>query len=367
LDRIEFQDLSCSDPLERELYHEILSDLLDTGEFLNGKHTRKFIDDFKNFTKLDCVIPVGNGTNALEIILKRLKQMGLEMVACAANAGGYASVAARLNNMHVSYVDIDSLTGLITVEQLENSYKENRFEILVYTHLYGNGQDLIEIIEFCEKNEIVLVEDCAQAMGLRIKGIHVGNFGEYAAFSFFPTKNLGAFGDAGAIACSKYERPFIQSITQYGWREKYNIEIDLGTNSRMDEIQAAVLSRRIEKLDIQNLERNRIIQKYRAAIPVEIGNMIITSNSVAHLAVLFCRNRDSVMRNLSDNQIPFSIHYPIPDHRQSAWRDYFSTTELPNTDKWAESVLSLPLHLNLSDEAISRICQSVSKFLKSHS
>jgi aminotransferase EvaB len=365
LEEIRFQDLHCFDPVDRQHYHQILDNIFDSGNFLLGEYTHKFILDFQQFANLNAVIPVGSGTSALEIILKRLKSIGFNEVACAANAGGYASVAARLNNMEISFVDVDELTGLITTEQLVRAYEKKNFEILVYTHLYGNGQDLTNVVEFCKSNKIILVEDCAQAAGLRINGRHVGSFGEYAAFSFFPTKNLGAFGDAGAIACSETERPFIQSIAQYGWVEKYNIEIDKGTNSRIDEFQAAILSHRINKLESQNQQRCKIVQKYQSNIPDDIGHMIYSADSVAHLAVLFCKDREKIMRNLYDDQIPYSVHYPVPDHHQKAWKRHFSSTSLPNTEKLSAGVLSLPLHLNLSDENLSRILESLTR-LSSH-
>jgi aminotransferase EvaB len=358
---LHFQDLRVTDKEFRKYLHELIDSLCDSGIYINGVYTSSFADLLSEYTGIESFTPVGNGTNALEIILRYLKILGFKSVGCQANAGGYSTGAALLNGLSVILVDVNPSTGLVDLAHLEEAYHREKFDIFVYTHLYGNGQNLLDIQNFCEREDIVLVEDCAQAFGLKIDNKHVGSFGRFSAFSFYPTKNLGTLGDAGAIACSLNDTSSIKSMTQYGWKTRYSIEIQNGTNSRIDEFHAGILSKLLFQVDSNSRSRVHKLGLYQENMPKEIGSFVTTSNSVAHLAVLKCTNRQEVKKVLDKENIPYSVHYPIPDHKQVAWKHLFTNLNLPNSEKLSESILSLPLGRHYSPKVIFEICRLLSQ------
>ena len=360
--KLPFNDLSRSETISADFF-EGLIELIRSGQYLSGKHTKNFEFSLSEYLGVSFVKALSSGTSALVLALKSLNLGERSDVLMSANSGAYSRIAAEITNLNPVYVDVD-LDGLVGVKTLESAVTENTKAIIV-THLYGQVGEMDEIYQFCKKNKIYLIEDCAQALGAKRNGRPAGSWGDVSAFSFYPTKNLGAMGDAGAIATSSrsiYEN--IQKLSQYGWSSKYSIDIKGGENSRMDEIQAYILSERLPRLDIMNQTRRHIWERYAQAFKGSNYRLIgqSTESFVAHLAVVDAKtNRNSFRKFLDSKGIQTAIHYPIPDHLQIAFPS--AGLSLPNTEYLSESIFSLPLFPELEEIEIDYLCRAITEFI----
>jgi aminotransferase EvaB len=230
---------------------------------------------------------------------------------------------------------------------------------VVVTHLYGLAVPEIALIaDHCARKGVALLEDCAQAHGAQIDGKRVGTFGDAASFSFYPTKNLGALGDGGAVVTSNPRlAEKVRSLRQYGWTAKYRVEVPGARNSRLDEIQAAVLSAFLPHLDGANRRRREIAARYSTLIrhpnivvPEERG-----ADYVAHLYVVRSERRDALREYLRELEIASDIHYPIPDYRQPVFGEHFADIHLEATECLANEILTLPCYPEMSDEEVDRV------------
>lgn len=354
-------DLSRSDTFSEDFFVRLES-LIRSGLYLSGPHAENFEYLLAEYLRVPYVKGLASGTSALVIALKSLDLPEKSNILITANSGGYSRIAAELANLNSVYVDV-GLDGLITSKELENVVSDN-IRALVVTHLYGQVGEIDEIHEYCQRNQIYLIEDCAQSLGARKNGKRAGSWGDVSTFSFYPTKNLGAIGDAGAIATSSetiYKR--IEKLSQYGWGTKYSIDIKGGDNSRMDEIQAFVLSERLSTLDNLNARRLQIWKRYSQAF-VNTKYRLIGQPSesfVAHLAVVDAKNDREAFRSfLKAKGIQTGVHYPISDHRQLGFYD--QKLALPISEYLEKSVFSLPLFPELTDEEVEYLCASISEF-----
>ena len=210
-----------------------------------------------------------------------------------------------------------------------------------------------------------MIEDCAQAHGARVNGKQVGSFGDAGCFSFYPTKNLGALGDGGAVVCSDTTlAENIRKLRQYGWSSKYKNELLGARNSRLDEIQAAILTILLPYLDSWNVRRREIASRYNNEIQHDDVILPLLGNEdyVAHLYVVRSSSRDSLRSHLHKRGIATDIHYPIPDHRQSIFGDLYQSTLLPSTEQLSNDVLTLPCYPEMSDDDVSKIISAVNSF-----
>jgi aminotransferase EvaB len=232
------------------------------------------------------------------------------------------------------------------------------------THLYGQAAPIKAVIELCSKSGIKVIEDCAQAHGAQIEGKKVGSFGNISTFSFYPTKNLGAVGDGGAVLTNDDQiAKIVKKIRQYGWGDKYSVEIEHGTNSRLDELQAAFLVAKLEELDNWNSQRIAIAKQYVNAF--EKTKVIVLKNTlkgVAHLFVVLTEDRDKLIEHLSKSNIQSGIHYPISDHKQAIYQEKFKDVSLPVTDRSVDKILSLPIYPGMKQEEINHVVKVVSNF-----
>lgn len=359
---VPFNDLSRSENFDGEFNKKIL-DLINRGPYLKGVHTSEFESSFANFIGVEYCVGLANGTVALEVALKSLKLPHQSIVLLAANAGGYASIAIQNSGHLPKYVEIDD-QGLISpkMEDFENS----KVGAIIVTHLYGQMCDIANISALTNKFSIPIIEDCAQAVGARLNGKFAGSFGDISAFSFYPTKNLGASGDAGAICTSNstyFERAL--QLREYGWSTKYFSNEKGGGNFRIDEIQAAILNHKLPMLNAQNNRRHAIWKEYKNRcdkydIPI-LGSQ--NSDFVAHLAVIKIKNRKVFQNYLELNGIESSIHYPFPDYSQPGIFDG-QEVHLPSTEKHCSEVISLPLFAEMTSSEIEFVCNSIEKFFK---
>lgn len=337
-------------------------------DFILGQSVTNFEIEFSNFIGSKFAIGVNSGTDALTIAIRTLiLKSGRELkIGTTANAGGYTTIAAMLNQLEVIFVDIDKETLQINLDGVKE-LADRGCEIIVVTHLYGLANpEIFEIAEFCQKQGLYLIEDCAQAHGLRIEGKHVGTFGNISTFSFYPTKNLGCIGDGGAVVTNSPEmNNKIKSLRTYGWQNKYEIEISGGTNSRLDSIQAQLLLTLIPYLENQNQERKQIARKYQAQIRnshIKKLNISI-ENYNGHIFPVMTANRKELMKYLAELGIETTIHYPIPDHKQKAWKNGFGFAyNLPITEKTCSEILSLPIFPGMQGEEIDYVINSINSF-----
>jgi aminotransferase EvaB len=336
-----------------------LERMLDSGRYILGPEHDAFEEELARYSGVRHCVGVASGTDALELALVAVGCSEGDEVVSPANAGFYSTAAARSAGLRVRYADVDPDTLTVSAETIEAALTRATRAVVV-THLYGVLADVEPIVELCRGRGIAVVEDCAQAAGARRSGGFAGTFGHAGTYSFYPTKNLAALGDGGAVVTNEdgvAER--VRLLRQYGWSKKYLVTAPDGRNSRLDEMQAAVLRVRLPYLDAWNERRRSIVGRYREALPLRIGRLVsrFGDDYVAHLAVAVVENRDAVVASLKDAEIGTDVHYPIPDHRQPLWGGELDGVRLPVTEHACEHVLTLPCFPELTDKEVDRVCE----------
>jgi dTDP-4-amino-4,6-dideoxygalactose transaminase len=262
------------------------------------------------------------------------------------------------------YADITLETLLIDPDHVQHRITP-RTKAIVATHLYGRLCRIEELKAIADKHGIVLVEDCAQAHGAMRGGIRAGAFGTVSCFSFFPTKNLGALGDAGAVVTSDdLVAQSARTLRQYGWSAKYNATTAGGRNSRLDEVQAAILRVKLTELDEWNSKRRSIAGAYLEAAngtPVSL-HVSMDDDYVAHLCVTRTPDREAFARHLDQQGVENTVHYPIPDYAQKAVAGRCEEEPLPRTEAATSAILTLPCFPEMSNEEVSRVCGAIATF-----
>jgi dTDP-4-amino-4,6-dideoxygalactose transaminase len=354
---------------------DAITAVLDRGQVLLGPETEAFEADFAEYLGATGCVAVGNGTDALEIALRVVGVSAGDEVVTVANAGGYTTaVCGQLGAVPV-YVDVAASTLTMDLEQAVIAVGASTAAVVV-THLYGWPVDvprLRDMLDGAGWSSVPIIEDCAQAHGARVDGRLVGTLGDLAAFSFYPTKNLGAFGDAGAIVTSDPEvEERVRMLAQYGWRERYVQELPGGRNSRMDEIQAAILRIFLRGLDAGNESRRAIVKRYADATAdsgsVSMAHGEAPDGYVAHLAVARTGERDSVAAELQAAGVATAIHYPVLDVDQPALagRQYRTVGDLPESREAVAAILTVPCFPTMSDAEIDQVCDSLTSVGRSH-
>jgi dTDP-4-amino-4,6-dideoxygalactose transaminase len=352
---IPFLDLKAINQQHRQALIEAATRVIDSGWYVLGQEVKAFEKDFAKYIGAAECVSVANGTDALRICMQALGLGRDSKICTVANAGFYSSTAIISIGAHPIYVDVDLETNNINLEIFSKFLESTDIDAVVLTHLYGAAiSDLIAIIELCRTKGILVIEDCAQAHGAKIDGRMVGTFGDIAAFSFYPTKNLGALGDAGAVVSSS--PTYIsnaRSLRTYGWEKKYQVSTKFGSNSRMDELQAGFLSVFLPNLDSDNQRRRQIAEMYNEVLnkksfiqPPKIEG----EGYVAHLYVVRTEKRSLFENYFKENSVQTAIHYPIPDHRQPVVAQDIS---LANTEMLSAQVLTLPCRPDFNDSEIA--------------
>lgn len=343
----------------REL-EQVCSDVIRSGWFVLGPHTASFEEGFAQYCGVAHAIGVANGTDALEIALRGLGVGEGDVVLAAANAGFYGSHAILAVGATPRYVEIDEVTMTLTAETLRSADWKDVKAVIV-THLYGLMAPIAGIIELADARGVPVIEDCAQAHGAEVEGGKAGSWGRLSCFSFYPTKNLGALGDGGAIVTSDSELAArVRQLRQYGWSTKYNISLPHGRNSRLDELQAALLNIKLPYLDGANSRRRAIATQYVARIqhPQVTLPSILDERYVAHLFVVRTAARDSLRAHLNAKKIPCDVHYPIPDYRQAVFEST-SYGMLSVTERACQQVLTLPCFPEMTEAEVSMVIAAV--------
>lgn len=337
----------------------VLAEVVDSGEYILGSRVRQFESKLANFIDTDFAIAVASGTDALELGLRAIGITSGDTVATVANAGGYTTTALRAIGARPLYVDCD-WSGRMDAQDLRQKLDfQPNVSAIVVTHLYGLSSNILEVVGVGQERGLKILEDCAQSIGATVQGRRLGSFGDVSTFSFYPTKNLGALGDAGAVLTSDEEiAQRVSQLRQYGWTSRYINDVEYGRNSRMDEFQAAILSLRIEQLDEVNELRRNIWNDYSRALRASNFEIIGQSDPsfVAHLAILLAPQglRNWAIEFLENLGIQVGIHYPLLDKDQNAWRKY-SNGELPVAQDFVERIFTIPLFPTLTVEELDAI------------
>jgi len=337
-------------------------EFLQSGQMSLGNQVSQFEIEFAKYIGVDHVVGVANGTDAIELALRALGVNRGSKVATVANAGFYTTTALLAIGASVVFMDVSSSSGLVTKVEVEHTLRNEKPDVIVITHLFGHVvSDMARIVSLAQSYGVKILEDCAQAHGARLHGQIAGTFGDIAAFSHYPTKNLGALGDGGSVATqSTHLAQRVKLLRQYGWTSKY-IATEPGRNSRLDEVQAAFLRLKLPNLDESNHKRVLIAQSYLTRIDERPGLLqhlspIDPDGFVAHLFVMTVSpsHRKSLLEHLEREGVSSAIHYPIPDHLQPAMRDY-DCRPLPNTERWCESTFSLPLFPGMAKPEVDKV------------
>lgn len=355
-------------PLEKELkveLHGAFDRVLTRSWYIEGIEDETFEKSFAEFCGNGYCVGVGNGLDALILILKALGIGVGDEVIVPSNT--YIATALAVTYVGASPVFVEPRIETFNINPILIEEKiSNKTKAIIPVHLYGQACDMDPIMDVARKHGLKIVEDCAQAHGATYKGQKVGTFGDAAGFSFYPGKNLGALGDAGAVVTNDKEiADRVRALGNYGSDYKYH-HIYKGNNSRLDELQAAFLSAKLPLLEKMNLERRRIADRYLS----EIKNSKVVLPTVGedfvpvwHIFGIRCENRDALENHLNNAGIGTNKHYPIPMHLQDCYKDLgFKKGDFPIAEEISETELSIPMYYGMTDEEISYVVEIINSF-----
>lgn len=369
MNTVPFFDLSATQTDIQTALDDAAKRVVSSGWFILGKELEAFENEFASYIGTRHAIGVGNGLDALTLTLRAWKEQGKlkdgDGVIVPANTYIASVLAITENNLRPVLVEPDEATYNLSAEGIEAGILQNA-KAAMAVHLYGQAADMPAIAASCRKHGLLLIEDSAQAHGAAIGARKVGTFGHAAGFSFYPTKNLGALGDGGAITTDDDElAALLKAIRNYGSERKYH-NSHQGPNSRLDEIQAAFLRAKLPHLDEQNARRRKIAERYcrdivnrHLQLPVVSGD---PTSHVWHLFVVRCKQRDALAAHLAEHDIQTAVHYPIPIHKQTCYRHVMSDVSLPLTEAIHRDVLSLPMSPAMNAEQVERVIDAVNAF-----
>lgn len=355
-------------PMEKELNDELkgaFDRVLNRSWYIGGAEDEAFEKAFAEFCGTKYCVGVGNGLDALMLILKALGIGDGDEVIVPSNTYIATALAVTYVGAKPVFVEPDINTFNIDPSLIEASITE-KTKAIMPVHLYGQACDMDPIMSIAERHGLKIVEDCAQAHGATYKGRKVGTFGDAAGFSFYPGKNLGALGDAGAVVTNNKElADEVRALGNYGSDYKYH-HIYKGNNSRLDELQAAFLLVKLPHLERMNVERRRIADRYLS----EINNSKIILPSVRedmvpvwHIFGVRCKERDSLEAYLNSKEISTNKHYPIPIHLQECYKDLgFKKRDFPVAEEISNTELSIPMYYGMTEEEVSYIIKVINEY-----
>lgn len=365
---VKFLDLFEVNQRFRKEIDSIISKTLDKGWYIHGDNCKQFEDEFAHFVGTKHCVGVANGLDALILILRGYKELGLlkdgDEVIVPSNTFIATVLAISTNNLKPVFVEPDINTYCINPSCIEQVITE-RTRAIIAVHLYGQTCDMNTINLIAQNYNLKVIEDAAQAHGALYAGKTAGCLGDAAGHSFYPGKNLGALGDAGAVTTNDSDlAEIIRGLSNYGSHEKY-VNQYKGVNSRLDELQAGILSVKLKYLILDNNRRREIALQYRQGI---VSNKIILPYSaygelshVYHIFAIRTERRDELKKYLEDKGVQTMIHYPIPPHKQVAYKEW-NHYSFPITEKIHREELSLPMGPTLKDEEIQKVITDINKW-----
>lgn len=364
---IKFLDLQKINLAHQQEIEEKLLNTFRSGWYLLGNEVKTFEENLANYIGAQYAIGVANGLDALRLILRAYIELGVmrigDEIIVPANTYIASLLAISDNGLIPVLVEPSDNNFNINIAKIEEKITENTKGIMI-VHLYGQVIFSAELKSLAEKNNLKIIEDNAQAIGAEWEGVKTGNLGDAAGFSFYPGKNLGALGDAGAITTNDEKLAnIIRALANYGSNQKY-INIFQGLNSRLDEIQAAVLDVKLKYIDKENQRRKDIAKRYITEITNP--NVILPEfpkdekEHVWHLFVIRTQEREKLQNFCIENRIQTLIHYPIPPHKQGAYKE-MNNLSFPVTEKIHNEVLSLPISPVMNDEEVGKVIDCINK------
>ena len=366
---IPFLELKQVTALHAEEIHEAVRRVIDSGWYLQGEENARFEQEYASYIGTQYCVGVANGLDALNWIFRAYLEMGRlqpgDEVIVPANTFIATILSITDNGLIPTLVEPD-IRSLEMDDSLIEEKITSRTKAICIVHLYGRCSYTNRIQQICEKHNLLLIEDNAQAHGCRaLDGRRTGSLGDAAGHSFYPGKNLGALGDGGAVTTNDKElADVIRSLANYGSSKKYVFQY-CGRNSRLDEIQAAVLSVKLKYLDEDNARRAVVAQYYYEHLS-EVSSLTLPirlpdSQNVYHLFPILCEHRDVLQKFLSENGVQTVIHYPIPPHKQTCYREW-NGLSYPHTEYIASHELSLPIGPVITVEDTSTVCEIIHDF-----
>lgn len=355
-------------PMEKELSNELrgaFDRVFARSWYIEGLENKSFEKAFAEYCGVNYCIGVGNGLDALMLVLKSLDISDGDEVIVPSNTYIATALAVTYVGANPVFVEPDICTFNINPALIEAAITE-KTKAIIPVHLYGQACDMGPIMEIAKKNNLYVIEDCAQAHGATYKGQKVGSFGDAAGFSFYPGKNLGALGDAGAVLTNNEEIAYkVRALGNYGSDYKYH-HIYKGNNSRLDELQAAFLVAKIPHLERMNTERRRIaklytegIKNFKVVTPYVLKDCI----PVWHIYGIRCKERDELEKYLNKKGIGTNKHYPIPMHLQRCYKDLnIPQGALPIAEQISNTELSIPMYYGMTDEEIQFVIDAINEF-----
>lgn len=364
---VPFVDLQAEYRARQEEIDAAVAKVLASGWYILGEEVARFEAAFAAFCGVDHAVGVASGTDALLLALRAFGVgPGDEAITVAHTA--VATVAAiELSGATPVFVDVDARRYTLDPALLTAAVTP-RTRAIVPVHLYGQTADMDAVLAVARRHNLRVIEDCAQAHGAREKGRRAGSLGDAAAFSFYPTKNLGALGDGGAVVCRDAAvAGRLRRLRQYGWQTRYVSEV-AGYNSRLDEVQAAVLRVKLRHLEADNAARQALARRYAAALadlPLTLPSAAAGTDPVYHLYVVQSGARDALQAFLQERGIATAVHYPIPVHRQPAYhRLGYAPGSLPVTEALAGRILSLPLYPHMPPDDVTAVADAIRAFYR---
>jgi dTDP-4-amino-4,6-dideoxygalactose transaminase len=359
--------ISCGNPRaqyesRREAIDCAIRRVLESGRYVLGDEVSAFEREFADYLGVRYGVGVGSGTEALHLALAACGIGAGDEVITVAHTAVATVAAIELCGATPVFVDIEPDYFTLDANQLEDAIT-SRTKAIIPVHLYGQPADLGAIASVAEQHGIRVIEDCAQAHGAMYRGRRVGSWGDVACFSFYPTKNLGAIGDGGAVVTNDPElADRVRCLREYGWSNDRNISHVSGWNSRLDELQAAILRVKLQFLDADNVRRRRIAALYDEFLhdsELVLPRRRDEATHVFHLYVVKSRERDELLARLRADGVRALVHYPAPVHLQPAYSGKnIYADRLANTEQAAKVVLSLPIYPELTDAEIEKVAQA---------
>ncbi len=363
----DFRMILCSNPKEQYVAYsdeinKAIQKVLDSGWYVNGKEVENFESEFCDFIGCKKGIGVASGTDALQISLEALNIGKGDEVITVSHGGIWASTVTATVGATPVFVDIKDDNFTINEALIEEKIS-SKTKAIIAVHIYGQPVEMDAIMKISKQYNIKVIEDCAQSHGAKYRGKRVGSLGDVSCFSFYPTKNLGAIGDGGMILTNSDEvAEKATLLKEYGWKRKFDSEF-VGRNSRLDELQAAILRVKLRYMDQDNEKRRKLANRY--VNNLKDTNLILPkvteeTEHVFHLFVIRSKNRDNLMKKLKDAGVHTMVHYPYPVHKQKAFKKY-SNEKLAITESITETILSLPIYPELSFEEVDKISAVIQK------
>lgn len=370
---IPFLDLKAINAQYRDELVQACARVIDSGWYIQGAEVKAFEQEFAEYCGTKHCIGVANGLDALILVLRAWKEMGKlkegDEVIVPANTYIASILAITENRLTPVLVEPDPATYNISPDNVRAAITE-RTKAIVAVHLYGQLADMPEIMSIANEHDLLVLEDSAQAHGAAINGIKAGNWGHASGFSFYPGKNLGALGDAGAVTTNDDElAQTIRALGNYGSHKKYE-NLYQGVNSRLDEIQAAMLRVKLKHLDAETKRRREIAAAYNSGIknpavvlPIQNPELNIQNyqNHAWHLFVIRTQYRAALQQHLNEQGVQTLIHYPIAPHKQQAYKEW-NDQSYPLTEAMHEEVLSLPISPVMTDEQVQAVISAINSF-----